>query len=143
MVVFYKYSDVSLIHEGGKFLTNCISRGRLRTPRSYVVLLLQVLRIRPYSLFQFRNTSEIMNPFGHFLGLFELGENRKTRTFIYSLTETRTHDPMRFKVLTATSMKMIVIWDAAPCSLVEIDQHFRGSYCLHHQGDDDGDSEHL
>jgi hypothetical protein len=25
----------------------------------------------------------------------------------------------------------------------EIDRHFRGAYCLHHQGDDDGGSKHL
>jgi hypothetical protein len=28
-----------------------------------------------------------------------------------------------------------VLWDVAPCSLVEIDRRFRGAYCLHHQGD--------
>jgi hypothetical protein len=28
------------------------------------------------------------------------------------------------------------ISSVAPCSLVEIDRRFRGSYCLHHQGDD-------
>jgi hypothetical protein len=34
-------------------------------------------------------------------------------------------------------MKKIVFWDVTPSSLVEID--FRGAYCLHHKGDDDGD----
>jgi hypothetical protein len=29
-------------------------------------------------------------------------------------------------------MKMIVLWDVAPCSLVQIDRRFRGVYCLHH-----------
>jgi hypothetical protein len=29
---------------------------------------------------------------------------------------------------------MIASWDIAPCSL-EVDQRFRGAYCLHHQGD--------
>jgi hypothetical protein len=33
-------------------------------------------------------------------------------------------------------IKMIVFWDVAPCSLVEIDPRFRGAYCLHHQGDE-------
>jgi hypothetical protein len=28
-------------------------------------------------------------------------------------------------------------------SLVEIDRRFRGSYCLHHQGDDIGGSKHI
>jgi hypothetical protein len=42
---------------------------------------------------------------------------------------------LRFQVLTAASMKMTAFWDIAPCSLVKVDQCFRGSYCLHHQGD--------
>jgi hypothetical protein len=40
---------------------------------------------------------------------------------------------MRFQVLTATNMRMAVFWDVAPCSLVEVDRRFRGTYCLHHQ----------
>jgi hypothetical protein len=31
-------------------------------------------------------------------------------------------------------MKFRVLWDVAPCSHVEVDRHFRGVYCLHHQG---------
>lgn len=30
-------------------------------------------------------------------------------------------------------------WDAAPCSLVELDRRSRGAYCLFHQDEDDGD----
>jgi hypothetical protein len=41
---------------------------------------------------------------------------------------------LRSEVLTATSMKMAVFWDVAPCSLVDTDRRFRGAYCLHHQG---------
>jgi hypothetical protein len=41
---------------------------------------------------------------------------------------------VRFKILTAASMK-IVFCDVAPCSLVEINRRFRGAYCLHHQED--------
>jgi hypothetical protein len=41
---------------------------------------------------------------------------------------------VRFKVLTATSMKMTVFSDVAPCSLVDTDRRFRDAYCLHHQG---------
>jgi hypothetical protein len=51
-----------------------------------------------------------------------------------------------FQVLTASSMKMTVVWDVVPCSLVEVEQRFRGARCLHHQGDDDpndGGSKHL
>jgi hypothetical protein len=32
--------------------------------------------------------------------------------------------------------KMIISWDVAPCSRLEIDRRFRGAYCLHHQGDE-------
>jgi hypothetical protein len=32
-------------------------------------------------------------------------------------------------------VKMTVFWDVAPCSMIDIDRHFRGVYCLHHQGD--------
>jgi hypothetical protein len=35
-------------------------------------------------------------------------------------------------------MKMIALCDIAPCSLVEVDRRFRGMYCVHHQGDDEG-----
>jgi hypothetical protein len=31
-----------------------------------------------------------------------------------------------------SEMKIVVFWDAEPCSLVDIDQCFRGTYCLHH-----------
>jgi hypothetical protein len=33
-------------------------------------------------------------------------------------------------------MKMAVFWVVAPCSLVEVYQRFRGTCCLHHQGDE-------
>jgi hypothetical protein len=47
---------------------------------------------------------------------------------------TARHD-VRSQVLTATSMKTDVFRGVAPCSLVDIDQHFRGAYCIHRQGD--------
>jgi hypothetical protein len=31
------------------------------------------------------------------------------------------YHPVRYRVLTATNMKMTVFWDVAPCSLVDID----------------------
>jgi hypothetical protein len=43
-------------------------------------------------------------------------------------------------------MKMAVFWVVSPCSLVDVFRRFRGSYCLHHQGDhfpDDGGRKHL
>jgi hypothetical protein len=39
---------------------------------------------------------------------------------------------VEFEVLTTTDMKTAAFWDVAPCSLVDIDQHFRGVYCHHH-----------
>jgi hypothetical protein len=41
---------------------------------------------------------------------------------------------VRFQVLTVASMMVTVFWDIAAFSLVEIDWHFRGAYCLCHQG---------
>jgi hypothetical protein len=32
--------------------------------------------------------------------------------------------------------KMTVFWNDEPCSLVEIARRFRGTYCLHHEGDE-------
>jgi hypothetical protein len=52
---------------------------------------------------------------------------------------------VRVQVLTATSMKMTALWDISPCSLVEVDQRFRGAYCLRNQGYNpyDGGNTHL
>jgi hypothetical protein len=44
------------------------------------------------------------------------------------------NEDMTFHVLTAVSMKMTAFLDMVPCSLTEVNQHFRGAYCLHHQG---------
>jgi hypothetical protein len=41
-----------------------------------------------------------------------------------------------FQVLTAASMKMTVFWDVRLCCLVEAYRRFRGTCCLHHQGDE-------
>jgi hypothetical protein len=44
-------------------------------------------------------------------------------------------------ILHITMLLFRVFWDVAPCSHVEIDQHFRDVHYLHHQGDhrsDDG-----
>jgi hypothetical protein len=42
---------------------------------------------------------------------------------------------LRFQVLTVPSMKMPALWAVALCSLMEVDQRFRGVYCFHIQGD--------
>jgi hypothetical protein len=41
-----------------------------------------------------------------------------------------------FEVLTAASVKMAVLWVVAPCGLVGVYQRFRGTCCLHRQGDE-------
>jgi hypothetical protein len=47
------------------------------------------------------------------------------------------------KAETRLRVKFKVLWDIAPCSHVEVDRRVRGTYCLHHQGDDDGGSTYL
>jgi hypothetical protein len=39
-----------------------------------------------------------------------------------------------FQVLTAATIAVTVFWNIAPCSLVEVDRHFRSAYFHHHQG---------
>jgi hypothetical protein len=33
-------------------------------------------------------------------------------------------------------MKLRIFWDVLPCSLLNFDRCFRGTCCLHHQGDE-------
>jgi hypothetical protein len=43
-------------------------------------------------------------------------------------------DNVRYQVLTAANIKFrFVFWDVLPCKI--IDRRFRGTCCLHHQGD--------
>jgi hypothetical protein len=39
-------------------------------------------------------------------------------------------------IVNAYCLKMVVFCDVAPCGVLDIDQHFRGAYCLYHQGDE-------
>jgi hypothetical protein len=65
--------------------------------------------------------------------------------FVSILYYTEQSNYVKFHVLVAAGMKMIALWDIVLCSLVEVDQCFRGAYCLHHQGvhTDEGGSKHL
>jgi hypothetical protein len=45
---------------------------------------------------------------------------------------------VRFQALKAASVKMIVLWNIAMCSMVETDGRFRDAYCLHNRPDDGG-----
>jgi hypothetical protein len=49
-----------------------------------------------------------------------------------SRLHTRRHENLK------SHMRTSVFWDAAPCSLVDINRRFRGAYCLHRQADDGG-----
>jgi hypothetical protein len=49
---------------------------------------------------------------------------------------------VRFQALMVASMKVSAFWDTELRILIEVGQHFRRAYCLHHQGDDWG-SMHL
>jgi hypothetical protein len=40
----------------------------------------------------------------------------------------------RLQVLVATRMKISLVRNVSPCSLVDTDRHFRSTYCFH-QGD--------
>jgi hypothetical protein len=62
------------------------------------------------------------------------GKCRKTSKFdLQSQTAKQvSYCVVRFDIIMATSMKMAVFWDSAPCSLVDNDQNFKEAYCLHH-----------
>jgi hypothetical protein len=49
---------------------------------------------------------------------------------------------MKFQVLMVECMKLRAFWYMAPCSLIEVHQHFRSAYFLRHQVDAGG-SMHL
>jgi hypothetical protein len=40
-------------------------------------------------------------------------------------------------------MKITVLWDVAPCGMVEVYRHHRGACYFHHQGVDERGSKHL
>jgi hypothetical protein len=74
--------------------------------RNLYFFFLRLLRIWPCGLFQFINTSEVINPFRHLveilgrgishsqrLHLHRTAQRRKTRTNIHALSGIRTHDP--------------------------------------------------
>jgi hypothetical protein len=56
--------------------------------------------------------------------------------FFFVLENIKIH--VEFYVLTTASTKLTAFLDVAPYSLVEVDRHLRGEYCLHHQGDEKG-----
>jgi hypothetical protein len=43
---------------------------------------------------------------------------------------------VRFEVLAAASSETVLLLVVAPGSRVEVYRRFRGTYCLHHQGDE-------
>jgi hypothetical protein len=67
------------------------------------------------------------------------GQRKPISCFIYRLCPMSTSCCQWW---TYSFTKMTVMWDITLCSVVELDQHLRGAYCLHHQGKDGG-STHL
>jgi hypothetical protein len=64
------------------------------------------------------------------------------RVIIFYLVRLFASDPavenwkkVRFKVLTAASMRMTALWDIAPSRIVHLHRRFTSTYCLHHQDD--------
>jgi hypothetical protein len=55
------------------------------------------------------------------------------RLFLYKLSDT---------IEAGRKLKMIPFWVMVRCSLIEVDRHYRGEYCLHHHCDNEG-SMHL
>jgi hypothetical protein len=54
-------------------------------------------------------------------------------TVLTGLRDQTSHSAESRFVYSEVNIKMTVLWDVAPCSLVEFYQRFRGDYCLHHQ----------
>jgi hypothetical protein len=73
---------------------------------------------------------------------------RKRNGVTYHIVTTVTRHLLsaKFQVITAASSKFrFVFWDVLPYKII-VDRRFRGTCCLHHQGDDNNDnksSEHL
>jgi hypothetical protein len=44
---------------------------------------------------------------------------------------------VKFQVLNAVNLKVAALWVVAPCCLVGVYCNFRGTDCLHHQGDNE------
>jgi hypothetical protein len=65
------------------------------------------------------------------VGFFRVNsENWKLKWSFHLLLDLR-----RAALMMEAGIKMAVFWVAAPCSLVEVCQRFRGPCYLHHQGD--------
>jgi hypothetical protein len=66
------------------------------------------------------------------------GPQNKTDRFNYQnhLKEKHHICYVRFQALMVMNVKVTALCDVTPHGLVEIDQHFRGTYCLYHQGDE-------
>jgi hypothetical protein len=57
----------------------------------------------------------------HFLSLMSLSFAERRMNICHKV---------RFQVLTAITVKIIVVWDVTPCSLVDISRYHEGMYCL-------------
>jgi hypothetical protein len=78
-----------------------------------------------------RHVREPVRSFGAVAGLLNINSEGQ-QVISWSLHLKEEHKlTVRFQILTATSMKIVVFWYVAQYSPAEIDRCFRGAYCLH------------
>jgi hypothetical protein len=80
-------------------------------------------------------------------GMLETAKSPQSLICDYTTNRISTPDPVQDCMYSVTVLdkneelliklciKTAVFWNAALCSLVDIDRHFRGAYCLHHLPD--------
>lgn len=52
---------------------------------------------------------------------------------VVSVCPAHSHFRARISVIIRVTMKSVIFWDTIPYSLVEVDQYFKGMFCLHIQ----------
>jgi hypothetical protein len=60
-------------------------------------------------------------------------EQQKTQTFWVTKLLTKQHTYLRFQILMAVYIQIMVLWILMLCGLTGGYQHFGGTHCLHHQ----------
>jgi hypothetical protein len=119
-----------LFCESGKSPCGVLPRIAL-TPATYVTLIMQHLVEAPGIFGGGRLLTELPQSGTDWGLVTEYRQANCWNTRVQILT--MIYSQGRFQILTAASMKMTIFWDVAPCSLVQIDRRFKGTYCLHHQ----------
>jgi hypothetical protein len=63
-------------------------------------------------------------------------QNTVTRYNIETMNMEEPKEKIKVSDSQDSEFELIVYWDVAPCSHVEVDRRFRGAYCLYHRPDD-------